>query len=108
MVKMKRWQITLDPWRDVVRELLTTYNFIIIASDDYCVARLHNYYGKGFRMLVTNPDGTDPETTYLTLDQALNELSKFFRHERKEPTAAEKINDLRFIGSLESLFKSLS
>lgn len=98
-------QVACESWRVLVRKLLTTNHYIIIRANEDCIIRLQRRHGNNFCLFITASDGTKPETIDLTLNQALNELSKFFRHTRKEPVAAEKIHDLKFMENLDFITK---
>ena len=90
----KERTITNMSWREALRTLINTNNLVTIQADEEGIAHLAkgNHDGEYF-LITTDANGYYPEKTKLTKNAALIMLSNFYKHKRREITAAEKILD---------------
>lgn len=93
----KERTITNLNWRDAIRILLNTNNFLTIQADKEGVAHLTKGYNGKYYLITTEPNGKKPEKVKITKNTALTMLSDFYKYTRREITSAEKILDYTLI-----------
>ena len=90
---MKR-TITSLSWREALRTLISTNNLVTIQADQEGIAHLTKGHKDGeYYLITTEINGTKPKKEKITKVAALTMLSNFYKHKRREVTAAKKILD---------------